>query len=59
MPFLLLVGAAPNAIAYESKQFSTGEFFVAGIPASIVLMACVGLCIAIIWPLLGMPITLK
>jgi sodium-dependent dicarboxylate transporter 2/3/5 len=27
MPFLLLVGAAPNAIAYTSKQFSTGEFF--------------------------------
>jgi len=59
MPFLLLVGAAPNAIAYESKQFTTGQFFVAGIPASIVLMAVVGLCAAIIWPLLGMPITLK
>ncbi|NWF75540.1 MAG: hypothetical protein HXY53_03035 [Nitrospirae bacterium] len=28
MPFLLLIGAAPNAIAYdESKQFSTGQFF--------------------------------
>ncbi|MGD9138693.1 MAG: SLC13 family permease, partial [Desulfobacterales bacterium] len=27
MPFLLLVGAAPNAIAYDSKQFTTGEFF--------------------------------
>ena len=26
MPFLLLVGAAPNAIAYDSKQFSSGEF---------------------------------
>jgi len=59
MPFLLLVGAAPNAIAYESKQFTTGQFFVAGVPASIVLMAVVGLCAAIIWPLLGMPITLK
>lgn len=59
MPFLLLVGAAPNAIAYESKQFTTGQFFVAGIPASIVLMAIVGLCAAIIWPLLGMPVTLK
>ena len=32
MPFLLLVGAAPNAIAYDSKQFSTGEFFLYGIP---------------------------
>ena len=38
MPFLLLVGAAPNAIAYESKQFSSGEFFMAGVPASVILM---------------------
>ncbi len=56
-PFLLLVGAAPNAIAYDSKQFTTGQFFVAGIPASIVLMAVVALAIGIIWPLMGMPIT--
>lgn len=59
MPFLLLVGAAPNAIAYESKQFSTGLFFLAGIPASIVLMAVVALATAVIWPLMGMPVTLK
>ncbi|RJR17021.1 MAG: SLC13/DASS family transporter [Nitrospiraceae bacterium] len=59
MPFLLLVGAAPNAIAYDSKQFTTGEFFVSGIPASIVLMAVIALAIAIIWPLMGMPITLN
>ncbi|MDP2156758.1 MAG: SLC13 family permease [Nitrospirota bacterium] len=59
MPFLLLVGAAPNAIAYESKQFTPGEFFVAGIPASIVLMAVVALAAAVIWPLMGMPITIK
>src|SRR6056300_750868 len=26
MPFLLLVGAAPNAIAYTSKQFTTRVF---------------------------------
>ena len=56
-PFLLLVGAAPNAIAYDSKQFTTGQFFVTGIPASIVLMAVVALAIGIIWPLMGMPIT--
>jgi sodium-dependent dicarboxylate transporter 2/3/5 len=56
-PFLLLVGAAPNAIAYDSKQFTTGQFFTAGIPASIVLMAVVALAIGIIWPLMGMPIT--
>jgi len=59
MPFLLLVGAAPNAIAYESKQFTTGQFFLAGIPASIILMAVVGFAAAILWPLMGMPITLK
>ena len=56
-PFLLLVGAAPNAIAYDSKQFTTGQFFMAGIPASIVLMAVVALAISIIWPMMGMPIT--
>ncbi|MDH3947446.1 MAG: SLC13 family permease [Gammaproteobacteria bacterium] len=56
-PFLLLVGAAPNAIAYDSKQFTTAQFFTAGIPASIVLMAVVALAIGIIWPMMGMPIT--
>ena len=57
MPFLLLVGAAPNAIAYDSKQFTTAEFFLYGIPASILLMAVIALCILVIWPMLGMPIT--
>lgn len=59
MPFLLLVGAAPNAIAYESKQFTTGEFFVYGIPASVLLMVVLCLFVAIVWPLMGMPVTLK
>ena len=59
MPFLLLVGAAPNAIAYNSKQFTTGEFFLYGIPASLILMIMVGLAVAFIWPLMGMPILLK
>ncbi len=59
MPFLLLVGAAPNAIAYNSKQFTTGEFFLYGIPASIILMIVVGLAVAFIWPLMGMPILLN
>jgi len=57
MPFLLLVGAAPNAIAYESKQFSTGEFFSAGVPASIILMIILALFVTVIWPAMGMPIT--
>ena len=55
MPFLLLVGAAPNAIAYDSKQFTVGEFFMYGIPASVILMLVTGLAIYVIWPLMGMP----
>jgi sodium-dependent dicarboxylate transporter 2/3/5 len=58
MPFLLLVGAAPNAIAYESKQFSSGEFFLWGIPASVILMIVTGIAVAIIWPIMGMPISI-
>lgn len=56
MPFLLLIGAAPNAIAYESRQFSSGEFFRAGIPASLILMIILGLFVWLIWPLMGMPV---
>ncbi|MCP4672879.1 MAG: SLC13/DASS family transporter, partial [Desulfobacula sp.] len=55
MPFLLLVGAAPNAIAYDSKQFTTGEFFMYGIPASVILMIVTGFAVFILWPLMGMP----
>ena len=55
MPFLFLVGAAPNAIAYESKQFKSGEFFLAGIPASILLMIVLAAFIWLIWPQMGMP----
>jgi solute carrier family 13 (sodium-dependent dicarboxylate transporter), member 2/3/5 len=58
MPFLLLVGAAPNAIAYNSRQFTSGEFFAAGIPASILLLAVLGLIILLVWPLMGMSVTL-
>jgi sodium-dependent dicarboxylate transporter 2/3/5 len=56
MPFLLLVGAAPNAIAYGSGQFTSGEFFRAGIPASLLLMLVLGLFVWLIWPLMGMPV---
>lgn len=56
MPFILLIGAAPNAIAYESKQFSTGEFFLHGLAMSLVLLAVLGLALVTLWPLLGMPI---
>ena len=58
MPFLLLIGAAPNAIAYESRQFTTGEFFKHGIPMSIILMVVLAGAVAFLWPLLGMPILL-
>jgi sodium-dependent dicarboxylate transporter 2/3/5 len=56
-PFLLLVGAAPNAIAYDSRQFSAGQFFWAGIPGSLVLLAVVAIAVGIIWPFMDMPIT--
>jgi len=58
MPFILLVGAAPNAIAYNSKQFTAGEFFKYGIVASIMLMLALALMVAVVWPLMGMPITI-
>ena len=58
MPFLLLVGAAPNAIAYNSKQFTSGEFFLYGIPASLLLMVVTGFAVYVLWPIMGMPITL-
>ncbi|WP_163336150.1 SLC13 family permease [Desulfopila sp. IMCC35008] len=54
MPFLLLVGAAPNAIAYNSKQFTTAEFVKYGIPASAILMLVTWLAVSVIWPLMGM-----
>jgi len=59
MPFLFLVGAAPNAIAYESKQFTTGQFFMTGIPASVLLTVVLGFFVAVVWPLMGMPIKVK
>jgi len=54
MPFLLLVGAAPNAIAYDSKQFTTAEFFLYGIPASVLLMIVTGFAVYVLWPMMGM-----
>jgi len=59
MPFLLLIGAAPNAIAYESRQFTTGEFFRHGVWMSIALMVVLGIAVVTIWPLLGMQILIK
>ncbi len=59
MPFLFLVGAAPNAIAYESKQFTSGEFAITGIPASLILIVVVGIFVAFIWPMMGMPVLIN
>jgi len=56
MPFLLLVGAAPNAIAYGSEQFTSAEFFKAGIPASLLLLVVLGLFVWLVWPAMGMQI---
>ncbi|HID96858.1 MAG TPA: SLC13/DASS family transporter [Thermodesulfobacteriaceae bacterium] len=56
MPFLLLVGAAPNAIAYSSGQFTSGEFFRYGVLASCLLMAVVAAAITFIWPVMGMQV---
>ena len=58
MPFLLLIGAAPNAMAYESKQFTAGQFFLVGLPLSVVLLILLALALLVIWPLMGMPILL-
>jgi len=56
---VLLIGAAPNAIAYESRQFTPGEFFKHGVPMSIILMVVLAGAIAVLWPLLGMPILIR
>jgi sodium-dependent dicarboxylate transporter 2/3/5 len=59
MPFNLLIGAAPNAIAYESKQFTAGEFFIYGCIPSAILMVFLAIFCYFVWPLMGMPVLLK
>ena len=54
----LLIGAAPNAIAYDSNQFTTGEFFIFGIYASLILMAVLAFAVYFLWPMMGMPVKL-
>ena len=56
MPFMLLVGAAPNAIAYESGQFRTREFFLYGLPATGILLVVIAVFVKWIWPAMGMPV---
>ncbi len=59
MPFVLLIGAAPNAIAYESKQFTPGEFFWHGLAMSAILLIVLGVALVTLWPWLGMSILAK
>ena len=54
MPFLLIIGAPPNAIAYGAKQFRAGTFFLAGLPLSILLIALLTFALAVLWPAMGM-----
>ncbi|OGQ79109.1 MAG: transporter [Deltaproteobacteria bacterium RIFOXYA12_FULL_58_15] len=56
MPFLLLVGAAPNAIAYNSKLFTAREFFTCGLLASLMLMVVLAIFVWVVWPIMGMPV---
>jgi len=56
MPFLFLIGAAPNAIAYTSGQFTPKEFFQAGVPASAMLLVVLAVFVWFIWPAMGMPV---
>jgi sodium-dependent dicarboxylate transporter 2/3/5 len=56
MPFLLLIGAAPNAIAYNSKQFTPGEFLKYGLIASVLLMVVLYVFVAVVWPMMGMEV---
>jgi len=56
MPFMLLIGAAPNAIAYAAEQFTAGEFFWHGLAMSVILLVVLGLALITVWPLLGMPL---
>ncbi len=44
------------AIAYNSKQFTTAEFFLWGLSASVILMLVTWLAVAVIWPIQGMEI---
>ncbi|MBI5498814.1 MAG: SLC13/DASS family transporter [Deltaproteobacteria bacterium] len=56
MPFVLLVGAAPNAIAYASRQFTAREFLLVGLPMTALLLGVLALFVGVIWPAMGMAV---
>ena len=55
MPFLTLIGAAPNVIAYGSGQFTQREFLKAGFPVSVALLLILVLFVTFAWPAMGVP----
>jgi len=54
LPLMLLIGAAPNAIAYQSRQFTTGQFFLTGLAGNVLVLAVLVLFIFTVWPLEGL-----
>jgi len=58
-PMFLLIGQAPNVIAYGSGQFSAGEFFKYGTPPTFILMFILAAVIYFLWPIIGMPVLVK
>jgi sodium-dependent dicarboxylate transporter 2/3/5 len=58
MPFMLLIGAAPNAIAYNSQQFTAKEFLFYGVLASCILMVVLAFAVRFLWPMMGMAVKL-
>jgi len=59
LPLLLLAGSAPNAMAFESRQFSAREFLRAGLPSSAAALAVLALFVRVVWPWMGMPIGVR
>lgn len=55
LPFLFVSSAASNSIAYDSRQFTSRQFFKFGCVAGIVLMLVLAMACLVIWPSMGMP----
>ncbi len=59
LPCLSLAGAAPNAIAFGSRQYTRREFFAAGLPVSLLLMLVLAAFVSFVWPALGIPLRIR
>ena len=53
-----MTGSGHLVYTSDSKQFTTGEFFLYAIPASVILMVLVGFAAYVLWPIMGMPVTI-